>query len=662
MPSARMDKIGTIRTGISALDPYLHGYIGMQIATPLYINIRQSAETSNILEDADRLYPGVDFKLRLTEESAYTPEIALGVQAALGHRRQSGEFIAASKRYNNFDFTAGLGWGRYGTAGHIDNPFTLFGTHFDDARDLNGESPNTPADWFTGYKIGLFGGVEYFLPVKGLSIKLDYGADRYTAEQESLNFKTPSPWGLGLSYAPTKWFNAGLGIQGTDAFMGRMTLKANPEKWAYNKIHYRENAKTNVTDDFAMPLRALPNKAPPDDLGVDQIYIQGATLFTTLHIPKNIPAPQHIRRVLDYIEIEYEDQIKNVKEYAFTLKEMQLEGTKIRFLRSDYTKALETKDSSPQEIWKNTKTSANTIKIEPNAIFLPTQGISGRTLFHTTLENQISLSEEDTGALYRSSVLFGTRDIPFFDTINAATLRLNLSNNLENLEDLRTRTLNPVRGDARDFANSRLSLEHSYIGLTQSLTPELHALFLSGYLDEFYAGLGGELLYRPHTSRFAIGAEFWHTDKRIPDSLFNLGTTGNLVNSAFANIWYDIPRHDVTANLRAGRFLAGDTGIEAGLEKRFKNGARLNAILALSNAADPDIFGDRLHAYHSINVTLPWGSIPFLNSSASLKTKIEPFARNAAQRIKKPVNLYDLTEKFTLDHIAENWDKISEEE
>src|SRR5690554_1425220 len=69
VPSARMDETGTMRAGLSTLDPYVHGFIGFQLADPLYINLRQSAEVSNLNGDADRLYPGVDFKLRLLTET-----------------------------------------------------------------------------------------------------------------------------------------------------------------------------------------------------------------------------------------------------------------------------------------------------------------------------------------------------------------------------------------------------------------------------------------------------------------------------------------------------------------------------------------------------------------------------------------------------------------
>ena len=68
IPSARMDAPGTMRLGLSTMDPYLHAYIGLQIAPALHINIRQSAEVSNINEEAARLYPNHP-SLKLCESS-----------------------------------------------------------------------------------------------------------------------------------------------------------------------------------------------------------------------------------------------------------------------------------------------------------------------------------------------------------------------------------------------------------------------------------------------------------------------------------------------------------------------------------------------------------------------------------------------------------------
>lgn len=109
----------------------------------------------------ERSVPRADLKFRLMEEGKWRPEMSIGLQGALGHRRMAGEYLALSKRYNSFDFTGGVGWGRYGASGMLNNPLNVFGDHFSDRRDLNGPIANGPGDWFTGNDMGFFGGVEY---------------------------------------------------------------------------------------------------------------------------------------------------------------------------------------------------------------------------------------------------------------------------------------------------------------------------------------------------------------------------------------------------------------------------------------------------------------------------------------------------------------------
>lgn len=232
VPNARMDDPGTIRAGISTLDPYMHATLGLQIAKPLYIGIRQSAEVSSLNDDALRLYPGVDMKLRLVAEGAYHPEISLGWLGAVGHKRMAGEYLVASKRFENWDISGGIGWGRYGSAHHIGNPLGTFGSHFKKRCDLDGEEPNGPEDWFTDKDVGLFAGIEYSTPwIEGLSLSAEYGADRYLAEKAAFSFDAPAPWALGVHYSPQPWINISTALVGGEKIMASLTLQNALSKW-----------------------------------------------------------------------------------------------------------------------------------------------------------------------------------------------------------------------------------------------------------------------------------------------------------------------------------------------------------------------------------------------------------------------------------------------
>ncbi|MGH1457097.1 MAG: YjbH domain-containing protein [Alphaproteobacteria bacterium] len=656
VPTARMNPAGKITAGLSNLDPFIHAYIGLQIADPLFVNIRQTAEISNINKDAKHLYPGLDLKLRLLKETRSQPEVSLGLQSAFGHKRMAGEFIALSKRHNNLDLTMGIGWGRYGTAAHFKNPLKSISSHFENARDYNSQLPNEPQHWFTGENVGIFGGIEYFLPVKGLSVKIDYGADRYTAEKAAFAFNTPSPWSAGLSYSPFDWLNAGIAIQGTDKIMSRISLQSAPEKWPLKGHKYaspkpfykhRSGNQPNIT--------TIIQTAAKDDIHLSNTHFSGQSIFAELEIPQGANTPKHIGRA---IRIIADHSGTEIEEIIITPTRNNLRGATIKTMRSDVEKALDNSQGSPQEIWKNTEFLVTEEENYIHTPFMHKKGGNNTISYNLTLENQISLSEEDSGTLYRASIIGETKTSPFLGFFTGSALRLNIRDNLDNLDKLRPASLSPIKDDVNAFTNERLSLENAHITYAHSLNPALHTSISAGYLEEFYAGIGGQILYRPFKSRLSLGGEIWQVIRREPDTLLNIGLSPDGITTGHINAWYDLPHHDITLKAHAGRFLATDIGFGLGLEKKFNNGASLETDFAISNAADHDIFGGTTHAYHSISLKLPLGSLPYITSGSTANTIIAPFGRNTAQSLNKPFDLYKKTEGFTLNHIANHWKEI----
>ncbi len=656
IPSARMNNAGTITAGISNLDPFLHAYIGLQIADPLFVNIRQTAEISNINENAKHLYPGVDLKLRLRKETEKQPEVSIGMQSAFGHKRMAGEFIALSKRHNNVDITLGVGWGRYGTAAHFKNPLKAISSHFENPRKYNSPHPNTPQHWFTGEHIGLFGGIEYTLPVKGLSVKLDYGADRYTAEKSSFAFNAPAPWSAGLSYSPYHWLNAGLAIQGTDKIMSRLSLQSSPEKWPIKGHKYnapkpfykaRSHHKPNITK--------ITQDAAQHNIELSNIHYSKQSVFAEVEIPQGTNTPKHIGRA---IRILSDHSDATTEEIIITPTRNSLRGSTVKIMRKDVENALDNHQGSPEEIWKNTEFQVTTKEKRETTRFLHRLGINKKTTYNITLENQLSLSEEDNGILYRSGLITSAQTSPFLGFLTGAAMRINLHDNLDNLEKLRPASPTPVKSDINTFTNERISLENAHLTYARSLSPTLHTSISAGYLEEFYTGLGGQTLYRPFKSRLALGAEIWQVARREPNTMLNMGLSAGSITTGHINAWYDIPHHDITIKSSIGRFLGTDIGLGIGLEKKFKNGATLQADFAISNHADHDIFGGTTHANHSLSLNLPLGAFPITPSGSTATTKVAPFGRNIAQRINKPFDLYKETEGFTLNHTATHWTEI----
>ncbi len=659
VPSARMDPAGTARIGASTLDPYLHSWLSFQPVDPLSITLRQTAEISNINDDADRLYPGVDLKLRVLEETSIRPEISLGLQTAIGHKRTAGEYIALSKRYNNFDFTAGLGWGRYAGAGHFKNPFKAFGGHFEKDRTRDGESPNRPDDWFTGEDVGLFGGVEYFTPLKGLSVKLDYGADRFKAEKEAFNFNAPKPWSAGLNYKPAPWIDLGLAMQGTDKLMGRISLQNLIQDWPDQNRKYKNEP--------AAPFRpyrtalAIPSemeqKAAAENIQLYDAQTDAHTASASLTLQNRITAPWQIGQAAKHMS---NHAGPDVEQLNITPVKLGLHGPQISLMRPALENAAGKNTGSAEEIWHNAEFTP--LK---NGIFRkqkrPLEFGYGLRDIHLSLDTQASLSEEDSGTLYRTAAIIGTQAPTLFGFLdNFFSLRVNLADNLNRLTDIRPRSILPVRSDVDQFAKRTLAVDTAFQAFTHSFRSDLHMSLMGGYLEEMYGGAGGEILYRPFDARWALGAESFLAFKRDPGSTLNLNFTGDRLFSGHVQGWYDLPYWDLTMNARFGRYLAEDIGGTLALQKRFHNGATLEAYSTITDQSDFDLFGGTTHADHGIRLSLPLGGLKYVPHNTNASFKFAPFGRDIGQKLENPLPLYELTESFSARHMAEYWDDVTD--
>lgn len=659
IPTARMDQTGTVRAGVGTLDPYLHAHLGLQIADPLYIGIRQSAEVSGLNDDARRLYPGIDMKLRLIDEGPYHPAIALGWLGAVGHKRMAGEYLVASKRHENWDFSAGLGWGRLGgnggSAGQIGNPLGIFGNHFKKKRALDGEEPNTPDHWFTDDDIGVFAGIEYTTPwVDGLSFSAEWGADRYVAERAAFDFDAPAPWALGIHYSPRPWVNVSTALVGGEKIMAALTLQNALSKWP-GKFFKKDDIareplrpyRTGITEPSEME-----RAAERTGLILHHTAASYTRAQTTLEIPQELTTPHAIGLALPYMSNHAGETVEGLEVRPVY---MGLKGPLIRLNRRDITQAMGHQSGSPQEIWRNAEFNPES----NDELTLHGSEKSGYNHnMRLLLDQQISLSEEDHGILRRTSLVVGSVSSSDFGLLGGMGLRINLAHNLGHLDNYRVPAMLPVRSDVADFADTRIALDHAYLGFARSLSPDLHAAVAAGYLEEMYNGLGGDILYRPYGKTWAIGAEGWLAFKRDPHAPLNMGLSGDRVFTGHVKAYYEFSDTDTTAEARFGRYLNEDIGATVALNQRFDHGLNMRGFVTATNQSDFDVLGGNTNLYAGLELSLPLGNLPVIPQNSALRVKAAPFGRDNGQTLDNPVDLYNLSEPLSYRHIARHWNDI----
>ncbi len=233
--TARVARDGNFEVGFSRIFPYERYLVTIQALPWLEGTFRYTSVTNRAFSGGpggdtgtsfkDR---GADLKFVLAREGRLTPAVALGLQDGLGTGVFSGEYLVASKRIFDFDLSLGLGWGYLAGDGNIKNPLGNISDAFK-SRTGGGQQGGTllATNYFSGPNIGIFGGIEYATPLKGLSLKVEYDPNSYEIEPLANPLRSSSHINYGLVYEPFPWINASLARERGEELMFRVTLRAN---------------------------------------------------------------------------------------------------------------------------------------------------------------------------------------------------------------------------------------------------------------------------------------------------------------------------------------------------------------------------------------------------------------------------------------------------
>lgn len=668
VPSARLSPEGTLRVTLSRQAPYTHAAMGLQISDRLYVGLRQTSESDSFSSSSKHLYPGMDIKLGLFDERRFLPQISVGLQSAFGHKRMAAEYLAMSKRYEDFDFTLGFGWGRLATRGGLPNPILLnhiMGTK--SARDIDGDDPNTPNDWFKG-DMGIFGGFEYHTPIDGLSFKADITSDSWKAEKAAdPQFNAPALWSVGLSYTPSylNGIDTGIAYAGNNSVMARVSFTPHVGSWPFNDARQHasidmKSGRPNIInppidsendedDDFNQSLEQEKK------LGLSHILIDKRTAAADLDLKDNFSTPFQIgesSRYLANIAGRTPEQI------IFHIRRYGLKGTDIELNRADLERAFLNHQGSSEEIWQTTQFLQKSVPPSLAKVIGDIQTAQEDFGFKTDLINDVSLSENDSGLLYRTGIIASLHKFFGRHFFSLHSLRINLADNLQNLNLYRGLNSLPVRSDIDAFTQNRVVLDRSFLTGFVTLGDDLHMASSIGYLEEMYMGATSEIIYRPFGNNWALGAEANLALKRDPYSSFALLPNGDHILSGFLNGYYEIPNTGATLKASIGRYLAGDIGGSLALSNEFENGVIMKADITATNQSNPDIYGGTTNVYSGIRLSLPLGSLPFVPNGSRIVTNAAPLGRDKGQRLDNPTPLYEMTEPLSYRHITRQWQRL----
>ena len=174
-----------------------------------------------------------------------------------------------------------------------------------------------------------------------------------------------------------------------------------------------------------------------------------------------------------------------------------------------------------------------------------------------------------------------------------------------------------------------------------------------GYLEEMFAGFGGEILYRPIERKIALGISAHRVQQRGYKQRFSLRdyktTTGHV------KLYYELPG-EVHAGLLLGKYLARDKGVTIDLARRFQTGFTLGIFATKTNLSAEE-FGEGSFDkgfYFSIPVKLFYSDY----KQGLISFGLHPLTKDGGALLNTPHSLYGITGDSKKNFIVRDWDYI----
>jgi len=590
MPSARMAEEGTISITASRVEPYSRYSFIYQPFEWLEAGFRYSIITNRQFGrfdfSGDRKYQdkSVDLKVRLLDETAYVPEVAMGLRDIGGTGLFSSEYFVANKRAGKFDFTLGLGFGNMATGGGISNPFGFITDEFDTrpAPDVGAGGQANSSAYFRG-EAALFGGVEWQTPWQDLILKVEVDGNDYSNEPLSNPQAQSSNINYGAVYRINDYLDFSVSVQRGNTMGFALSFKENVSKYAVPKLTDPKPVVVTqgprpTSTDWEKTVKLVEQQTT---WNVESVQQRGSEVQLTV---KNADVTYPAKAVDKATAALHENVAEGINWFSFNYKNR---GAEVAQHVVDRKQWAADKTELPVEQINSNPVAA----VEPNSYaYRPVH-----TDYDPWYNGGVGLGYEQTfgganGYLFQFTG-YARGEVEFTDSI-WVTGRIDhvLGGTFDKFTQRGTSRLPQVRTNFREYStasDTKLSnLQLNHVGqLSQN---HFYSLY-GGYLESMFGGVGGEYLYRPMNSRWALGVDVNRVKQRAFEQDFDFRNYS--VNTGHVTAYVDTGFEDILATVSVGQYLAGDKGVTVDLSRVFDNGVRIGAYATKTNVSAED-FGE----------------------------------------------------------------------
>ena len=679
-PNARMYPTGEAAASISHVYPYTRLNFMFQPLSWLELGFRYTSILNHLYNPqiaGNQSYKdkSADVRLRLHEETRWWPELALGIQDVGGTGLFSGEYLAASKRTGNFDWTAGLGWGYLGERQSLPNPLGLVFKSFKTRPNSSTASGGTFSlkTFFHG-RTAPFAGVQYQTPLEGLILKAELDANNYRNEPLGNVLPQRSPLNFGLVYRINRNVDFALGYERGNTLQAQFTLHGDLAHVSQPKLGYpAEEPLQPGYAEQAVRRRVLDMAPQNDEAVLEAIAAQrsGHPAPWAAELTQRIDSTCqcHVSRLRDGGHTLIV-QIDNVQ--AWYLPPLVERIARVLALHAPQHYAqfrvlfdawgIPTADFHvDRSIWL-----ANHSQLQPPALAvadttvaapLSPQALAAAPTLLASAPQRFSL---ELGPGYQQSLGGPNGFILYQISANARALyrftprtwlsgdlNYGLLNNYSKFTYDAPSNLPRVRTYIREYVtSSRLTMPLLQLTHVGYLGAHSYYSVYGGALEPMFAGVGGEALYRPADSTLAYGADLNYVRQRGFTQHFSL--LPYHVLTGHATVYWKPGVDGILAKLSVGQYLAKDKGATIDISRTFDNGVQIGVYATKTNVSAAQ-FGEGSFD-KGLYINIPFDALLTRSSNSVAHLLWQPLLRDGGAKLDRAYKLYDLTRNIDSDN------------
>lgn len=650
-PTARMEPAGDFRVSYSFVYPYGRYNVFLQPFDDLSVGFRYSdivnrKYTADITGRQSLKDKSIDFKYRLFTERKWWPEVALGMIDVGGTGLFASEYVVASKRLRNFDWTLGLGWGYMGKRNNIANPFIQIDPSYavrgGNTGEVGGEF--NFKKYFTG-PTALFGGLQYHLPFDRWVLKAEYDGNDYRSEVGG-NLAPSSPINVGLVYRQSPSIDWSIALERGNRLMVGLTLHAPIGSLKTPKISDRPTPRIEATYPTQSPpwLATAIDASELSGWGVIGFKQVGSQLTVEIDSLGGAHWNERLRRVIAAV---HRDAPADIKSFNIVFIDNGIELSRREVSRAKWV-AAQTQLLPPSAPLVPIKALPPEAKPKSSGSDSPTLWAREGSGFGFSLTPswRQSIGGPDAFVLFSAGLAIPFKWSITNDWFVTGSVYLNLIDNYDNFTYTGPSKLPRVRTYAREYmTSSKITIPNLQMTHVGSISANNFYSLYGGYLDGGFAGIGAEWLYRPWHGPLAIGVDVNRVQQRGFDQLFRLepaGTqTGYTVNTGHATVYWDTGWNNVHTRVKAGQYLAGDRGLTLELSRTFDNGVTVGAWATKTNVSAAQ-FGEGSFD-KGFFLKIPFDVLMTVRSSAQANLVYHPLTRDGGAALNRSYTLFDAT-------------------